>query len=287
MEKQVKQQMIADQETNSLYLSPLLEIKNPNFFQKFRKALDDNGIEPEYLQETKDVWCVDYMPVQISNNDFVQFKFDPTYLKPKKYHKTISDPSLICKQIGLTPKITDIIADGGNVTKAKNKVIMTTRVIEENPNYSVKQLTGKIIDLLELDQLILIPAQPGDFTGHSDGMVRFLDENTILVNDYSKEPDRKFVHSLYAALHNTGLELIEIPTSIYDNKHTPDATGDYINYLQMDGFIFLPTFNRREDEQVVQQFEDIFKGTTIVPVESNELSKEGGILNCISWNIKK
>lgn len=279
--------MIADQETNSLYLSPLLESNYPLFFGKFKKALEDKGIEPVYLPETKDVWCVDFMPVQVSKNNFVQFKFDPTYLKPKKYHKSISDPSLICKQIGLHPETTNIIADGGNVTKAKNKVIMTTRVIEENPHYPVKQLTEKIIDLLELDQLILIPTQPGDFTGHSDGMVRFIDENTILINDYSKEPDRKFVHSLNAAFHNTGLELIEIPTSIYDNKDTQDATGDYINYLQMDGVIFLPTFNRREDEQVVQQFEDMFKGTTIVPVESNQLSKEGGILNCISWNIVK
>lgn len=278
--------MITDKQTNKLYLSPLSEKGYPRFFQNFKKALDGNGIEPEYLPETKDVWCVDFMPVQVNKDEFVQFKFNPTYLKPKKYHKTISNTSLICEQIDLQPIVTDIIADGGNVTKSKNKVIMTTRVIEENPQYSVKQLTSKIIELLKIEQLILIPAQPDDFTGHSDGMVRFLDENTILLNDYSKEPDQEFVRSLNAALHNTGLDIIEVPTSIFDNYDKDDATGDYINYLQMDDIIFLPTFNRKEDDRVIKQFEDLFKGTTIVPVLSNDLSKDGGILNCISWNIK-
>jgi len=279
--------MITDKETNKLYLSPLLEKDYPLFFQNFKKVLDQHSIQPDYLSDTKDVWCVDFMPIQISEKQFVQFKFDPTYLKPKKYHKTISDPSLICNHLNLTPKTTDIIADGGNVTRSKNKVIMTTRVIKENPQYTVKQLTDTITELLELDQLILITEQPDDFTGHSDGMVRFLDENTILLNDYSKEPNQEFVSHLQAALHNTELDIIEIPTSIFDNVDTDDATGDYINYLQMDGFIFLPTFKRKEDDQVVKQFEDLFKGTTIVPVESNQLSKDGGILNCISWNIKK
>jgi agmatine deiminase len=134
---------------------------------------------------------------------------------------------------------------------------------------------------------LLIPSQPDDHTGHSDGMVRFLDENTILLNDYSKEPNREFVRSLHAALNNTGLDIIEIPTTIFDNKLTNDATGDYINYLQMNGFIFLPIFNRKEDDQAVKLFETLFSGSTVIPVGSNKLSKDGGILNCISWNIFK
>jgi len=279
--------MISDQETNKLYLSPLLERNYPKFFQNFKSALDHYGIEPEYLSYTKDVWCVDFMPVQVHESHFVQFKFDPTYLKGKKYRKTISDTSEICRAIGLSPKLTDIIADGGNVTRTKNKVIMTTRVIEENPQYSVRQLTDKITELLEIDQLIIVPAQPDDFTGHSDGMVRFLDENTLLLNDYSKEDNQDFFRSLQAALHNTGLDLIEIPGTILDNSKIDDATGDYSNYLQMDGIIFLPIFNRKEDDKVIKLFEGLFLRTTIVPIESTELSKDGGILNCISWNIKK
>jgi agmatine deiminase len=279
--------MIPDKNTNHLYLSDRLESDYPNFFKNFKKGLDQYNIVPEYLPDTKDVWCVDFMPIQINESDFVQFKYYPTYLRTKKLEKTISDTSLICKQINLSPLLTDIIADGGNVTKSNNKVIMTTRVITENPQYSIKELTDKLTDLLQIDQLILIPEQPKDFTGHSDGMVRFIDNDTVLINDYSKEQVKDFQLHLKIALHNAGLDIIEIPTSVYDNVKYDDATGDYINYLQMEGIIFVPTFKRKEDDKVIRQFEDIFSDTTIVPVESNELSKDGGIINCVTWNIKK
>ncbi len=279
--------MIADKETNHLYLSDRLESDYPNFFKNFKKELDRHSIVPEYLPDTRDVWCVDFMPIQINESDFVQFKYYPTYLRTKKLEKTISDTSLICKQIDLSPSVTEIIADGGNVTRSNNKVIMTTRVITENPQYSIKELTDKLTDLFQIDQLILIPEQPKDFTGHSDGMVRFIDNDTVIINDYSKEPVKDFQLHLKIALNNAGLDTIEIPTSVYDNDKYDDATGDYINYLQMDGIIFVPTFKRKEDDKVIRQIEEIFSGTTIVPVESNELSKDGGIINCVTWNIKK
>lgn len=278
--------MIVDKETNHLYISDRLESCYPNFFKQFKKELNRHGICPDYLQDTKDVWCADYMPIQIGEIDFVQLNYYPTYLRTRKLIKTISDTSQICEQIGISPVITDIIADGGNITKTKNKVIMTTRVLAENPKYTMKELTDKLIDLFQIEQLILIPEQPHDFTGHCDGMVRFVDNDTVIVNDYSKEPEKDFLIQLKTALHNAGLSIIEIPTSIYENEKYDDATGDYINYLQMDGIIFVPTFQRKEDDQVLRQFEDIFSNMTIVPVGSNEQSIDGGLLNCVTWNIK-
>jgi agmatine deiminase len=133
-----------------------------------------------------------------------------------------------------------------------------------------------------LFRLILIPSQPDGLTDHSDGMVRFLDESSILLNDYSKEPDREFVRSLKAALNNTGLIIIKVPTTIFDNQDKNDATGDYINYLQMNGYIFLPIFKRKGDEEAVKLSENLFQGYTIIPVESTQLSKDGGVMNCIS-----
>jgi len=93
--------------------------------------------------------------------------------------------------------------------------------------------------------------------------------------------------NLKNALHNAGLEIIDVPTTIYNNEDLKDATGDYINYLQVDGIIFVPIFKRAEDDQVIKLFESLFTDTSIVPVESTELSKGGGVLNCISWNIKR
>lgn len=65
-----------------------------------------------------------------------------------------------------------------------------------------------------------------------------------------------------------------------------DATGVYINFLHMKGIIFLPVFGFPEDELAMVKLKSIFK-EKIVPVPSTEIAKQGGVLNCISWNISK
>lgn len=226
------------------------------------------------------------MPIQIELNKFVRFVYNPSYLQTKKYLKTISDVDLICNEIGINTFKTNIILDGGNVTRTTNKVIMTDRVFVDNPTYKRKQLVKELYELLQVDKLYFVPEQPSDFTGHSDGMVRFMDENTVVINDYQREK-KWFYRAFEIAIHNTGLEYIKIPYNVYDNKSNDQANGDYINYLQMENTVIVPTFGIKEDDEVVKQFETIFTGQTITTIDSNEIANDGGILNCITWNIIK
>ena len=53
------------------------------------------------------------------------------------------------------------------------------------------------------------------------------------------------------ALHNAGLDWIELPYNPYYNKPNTSAEGIYVNYLQMNNIIFVPTYNRKEDEKAV------------------------------------
>jgi agmatine deiminase len=280
--------MITDKETDTLYLSSLLAKKYPAFFNNFKEALYNNNIRPIYLDNTNDVWCHDYMPIQLNNSEFIQFKFDPSYLRYKKYQKTKSNPSLVTKNLPFEIKtVNEIIVDGGNIVKSEDKVIMTTRVIKENRQYSFKKLIEKITDKLKIEKIIFIPEHPYDFTGHADGLVRFLDDKHVLINDNTDEPNERFKLDFEIALNNAGLTPIKIPTSVYRNEKNKDANGIYINYLQMAGLVFLPIFNRPEDETVIKQFESLFSNSKIVPVLSNDLAEEGGIINCATWNIKE
>lgn len=277
--------MITDSQTNFLYLADTLPIKYPDFYKRFESVLKDCNIPFDFLPQTKDVWAVDYMPIQKDLNKFVRFVYNPSYLQTKKYLKTISDVDEICKSIGIETFKTDIIIDGGNVTRWTNKVIMTDRVFKDNPTYERKQLIKELYKLLQVDKLYFVPEQPGDFTGHSDGMVRFVDEHTVIINDYKQEKE-EFYRAFEIAIHNTGLDYITIPYNVYDNKSNDHANGDYINYLQMENTVIIPTFGIKEDDITVKQLETIFAGQTIATVESNEIAYDGGILNCITWNIK-
>ncbi len=63
--------MIAEWDTNCLFLSDRLELGDSQLEAGLRSALDRTVIE--VIPETSDIWCRDYMPVQLSENSFCQF----------------------------------------------------------------------------------------------------------------------------------------------------------------------------------------------------------------------
>lgn len=73
--------MITDNQTSTVYFSDLLSKKCPILNQHIAEALDENGIHYGYLSETKDIWCRDFMPIQIEEDRFVFYKYTPDYLK--------------------------------------------------------------------------------------------------------------------------------------------------------------------------------------------------------------
>ncbi|EOR96412.1 hypothetical protein ADIARSV_0412 [Arcticibacter svalbardensis MN12-7] len=54
----------------------------------------------------------------------------------------------------------------------------------------------------------------------------------------------------------------------------------------MSGLVIVPTFNIVEDDEAINQLKEVFPNDKILSTDSSEIAKEGGILNCISWNIK-
>lgn len=285
--------MIIDSETNFLYLADSLKKKEySSFCERLENKLKENNISYTFLEKTNDIWCRDYMPIQITENKFVQFTYNPDYLRTKKGLKSKSDVNSICESIKIKTIKSDIVLDGGNVIKILDKVIMCDKVFPENPLYTRKQLSNKLRELFEIDNLYFLPQQPSDFTGHADGMVRFLDNNTVIINDYSKEnnpskENKYFQRAFKIALDNAKLDYKEIPYNLQGNKTYSQANGIYLNYLQMEKVVFVPTFGIKEDDIAVKQFEELFKGQTIATIDSNEIANNGGILNCITWNTKK
>jgi agmatine deiminase len=279
--------MIPDNKTNFLYLADLLPQKYAAFFGQFEKVLNDCQINFQLLPYTKDIWAVDYMPIQTAKDRFVQFVYNPDYLRDTiKWRKTISNVNVICNAINVSTQKSGIVLDGGNVIKTNNKVILCDKIFSENPTYTEKELIKQLKDILQVDKIVFIPTHPQDFTGHADGMVRFYDSDTVLINDYSIEKG-DFQLRFRLALHNAGLNYIEIPYNPYNNKKNKQANGIYINYLHMEQAIIIPIFDIKEDEVVIKKFEQLFKGQKIKTINSNDIAMEGGILNCITWNILK
>jgi len=276
--------MIKDSDTNFLYLADCLPEFQPAFTERLTKVLQDLKIPYDFLSNTKDIWAKDFMPIQMSKDDFVQFTYDPDYLKPLKYRHLRSDTDDVCRNIDLVPKKSSIVLDGGNIIRAASKAIICDKVFSENQHLGKSQLTNELLGLLETDQIIFIPWDRNDFTGHADGMVRFVDDNTVIINEPTNE-NPEIEKQLRSILKDARLDIIEIPYMPSCDPAFVSAKGLHLNFLQMKQAIIVPVFNQSTDDKAIRLLENIFEGQKIVAMDCNEISAEGGVLNCISWNI--
>ncbi|MBK7442983.1 MAG: agmatine deiminase family protein [Bacteroidetes bacterium] len=76
----------------------------------------------------------------------------------------------------------DLVLDGGNLVYEKDTLIVTDKVFTENADKTKNQ----VIQLLENcfhAQVIVIPRAYNDIFGHADGNVRFVNADTVLVNE--------------------------------------------------------------------------------------------------------
>jgi len=59
--------MIPDWQTDCAYFSDLLPGRHANLWQGLERVLAQSSVATRLLQGTRDIWCRDYMPVQIEN----------------------------------------------------------------------------------------------------------------------------------------------------------------------------------------------------------------------------
>lgn len=277
---------------NTVYVSGILKEKFPHAAEELFSVLRKHKVTVKELTNTKDIWCRDYMPVQNSQGELIQFNYDPSYLKgEKEWEDSRSDVHEVCEANGIKPIYTDIKIDGGNVVMFGDKAILTNRIFSENPEYDKDALVSEIERLLKT-KVLIIPAYSisEDVTGHADGMVRFVDEYTILGNDLTEDYDyiKKGINKMCQA---AGLKYIDVPYFIPEkNKnHEMNAIGVYVNYLEVNDLIVLPRFGVKgnRDEETIEIFRKIFPDRIIETVDYNEVAVEGGLLNCTTWTIKE
>lgn len=275
--------MITDGETNFLYLSDKLAERQP-FLGALTEIIERRAIPHQLLPGTKDIWAVDYMPVQINKDLFVRFVYHPSYLtKSRKWITTITDTDEVCEAIGWEVTKSDILLDGGNVIRGEDWVIMTDRIFTENPHYTSRDLMAELEEIFGA-RVVIIPQEPGDFTGHADGVVRYYDRDTVLVNRYPAKYRENYQRELLTTLQEAGLKQIPIAYNTAGCRGD-EAHGIYMNFLEMKGLVVVPLFGLKEDDEAVRQFEQLYPGRTVETIDSRMISKHGGVLNCITWNV--
>lgn len=264
-----------------LYFSSLLKT-TPKYSlsaENLFSALSDSGEEFALFDGAKDIWARDYMPVRTKSGKYISFRYEPSYL--------VDDPQLrtnfeadIAPYFALPVTYSNVNLDGGNVvfSPSKSKAVITDRVFSENPEYDKNTLLLELENLLEAE-IIIIPSLISDMTGHADGVVRFVNDNTVIGN--ASPYKNGYEQKVKRALKKHGISCLDFPYFDSDGK---SAVGSYLNFLETEKHIFLPVFGGAQDETAVKCANEVFN-KKIIAVNINGIAEKGGVLNCISWEM--
>ena len=264
-----------------IYLSEKLIEKNEylNAVSNLLEALEKSNTSFRFVHNTKDIWMRDFMPVRTKSGRYASFRYKPSYLNDTpelctEYRRDISS------QLGISVIYSDINLDGGNImfSPSRKQAITSDRVFSENPFCDHAVLVRELESLLEA-RVIIIPSLKCDMTGHADGMVRFVDENTVIGNKTNHKNGLE--QRIKWVLQCHGLKVIDFP---YFSEGWSSAVGCYLNFLETERDIFMPVFGCEPDKEAVNMAEKLFC-KSIIPVNIRGIAEEGGGLNCITWEM--
>jgi agmatine deiminase len=283
--------------------------------EKLKDLFNCESIDLREANKVQDIWIRDFGPFWIRQGGAVKAVkalYSPGYLTETEQQYAIHDELLGCEISRYKPipfhisdtKADMINMDGGNlVHNGIDKAIVSNRVITDNEHYFIDDITKAFKAKLGISDLILVPVEWGDDTGHVDGMVRFLDKDSVIVSKYQynwerykgyiSNDDYQFeklqMDNLAKFLDDRKFNVFRMPNGIpIDTNDFESAEGNYTNFLRLGNQIYLPQYgNKDQDKKAAEVFnEKLFEKLTIIKVEGcNTLAAKGGVLNCITSHI--
>ncbi|GKQ43374.1 hypothetical protein RD055328_12970 [Companilactobacillus sp. RD055328] len=213
----------------------------------------------------------------------MKFEYSPQYLKTSQSRMLNDDFLDWLDNKGFEYREVNLILDGGNfVFNGKDTAIITKRILEDNPDYTKREIISKLKEELHLNNIILINEELGDVLGHADGQVHFIQSNILLMSDFiGKEEVKKQIKKT-----SPSIEIVEIPSSYTEenqyDEEIPSAKGLYVNILETADVLYLPQYGLKNDQRVydiVRQYTD----KKIQLVNMDKISTMGGSINCLTW----
>lgn len=281
---QFKKKRVFDADSNTVYISGRLESEHPDFYNRFVNILSSIGIPYCVMQNTNDIWARDYMPIQIYEDHFVQYCYNPDYLRnsdSEEDRESITDNDIVCKELGISCYKSELIIDGGNVVKVGDYIIMTDKVYSENSHLTPDIVRKQLKEIFHAN-IIMLPWDKYEIYGHTDGILRAIDNRTVLMTNY-EDYDPIFAARFEKILK----EHFEVKKLKYGSSKRYKDRWAYINFLHVGKHIIIPGFGVPEDKEALEQIQEYYPECSVHQIECSEIVDKGGALNCITWNIKR
>lgn len=190
---------------------------------------------------------------------------------------------------GLIIQETDLLNDGGNfVDDYAGNAVVSRKFLQDN---GLSEDEGRTVlqHTTGITNVAFITADEQGGLEHADGVVSFVDTNTLIINSYPEDPAyvRRLRHDLESGLPGVVIHEIVTPydgSEIYDARFG-SACGLYTNALVTPERIYFPQFGIPEDAVALSQVRAA-TSREVIPVQSSQVCHMGGGVRCMSWQLR-
>jgi len=233
-----------------------------------------------------DVWMRDFTTVNPEAP--VQFTYTWASMTKTESRSVQGSFNQLANTVDLSRTSTNLLLDGGNLVDNYNgRVITTTRFLADN-GLSYVEGVNQLKSILNASEVAII-APDEEVLAHADGMVSWIDDNTLIINDYSA--DETFRTKVMTELKRSfpGINIIEVPVTYTTNPAGQwdgfeSACGINLNATTTYNNIYVPVFNMPHEQEALDL---ISQNTTkqIIQINAEGVCAMGGSVRCLTWQL--
>lgn len=257
-------------------------------YPRYAEALGENRVA---IAPMDDIWARDFGLTNAS--DPILFRYTAAGQGSGRSGQRDADRvqsafASLARTAGLGFKHSPLLNDGGNlVDDYAGNAVLSRKFLRDN---RLSEVSARVqLRDLGLANIAFIEADEQGGLEHADGVVAFVDTNTLIINSYPEDP--AYARALRTDLERglPGVVIHEIVTpydgsAIYDARFG-SACGLYTNALVTPDRIYLPQFGIPEDAIALGQVRAATH-RTVVPVDSDGVCRMGGGVRCMSWQLR-
>lgn len=239
------------------------------------------------VSDVYDIWMRDF--TTINPESPVQFTYTWASMTRQQSREVQGSFNSFANSHAIQRGNTDLLIDGGNIVdNYAGRVITTTRFLEDN-RLSKAEGVEQLKSLLGASEVAIITPDE-EVLAHSDGMVSWIDDNTLLINDYTQDPNfrTEVMTELQTAFPNANI--IEVPVEYGENapgewEGFESACGINLNATVTKQNIYVPTFSMSHEAQVLATMR-ANTSKNVIEVDATGVCGMGGSVRCLTWQLE-
>jgi len=225
---------------------------------------------------TDDVWMRDYGPtsILIGTDQRPAFIWNPYYIRAQNYYKFDADAAAaLSMNLDIPVYRLPMVIEGGNIiTDGKGTVMIMESVLDVNPDIDKQKLKTIAKDYFGCTRLITFPQCKGEITGHIDMIIKFVDEDIVMVcssekgfkwyNDFENMASEL---SKMKSVNGKPYTVIRVPMPKTSNNSK--NVWSYINSLTLNKKVIVPIFNVPEDKEALEIYRSAMPNHEIAGID--------------------